>query len=55
MKIQKLIENLRDLRDDGIENTNFGKKLLKKLIIFLLLKKTKRICMTLLKITIFSI
>ncbi len=29
MKIQKLIENLRDLRDDGIENKDFGKKLLK--------------------------
>lgn len=30
MRIQKLIKNLRDLRDDGIENTDFGKKLLKK-------------------------
>lgn len=30
MEIQKLIENLRDLRDDGIENKDFGKKLLKK-------------------------
>lgn len=32
MKIQKLIKNLRDLRDVGIENTNFGKKLSKKRI-----------------------
>lgn len=29
MEIQKLIENLRDLRDDGIENKDFGKKFLK--------------------------
>lgn len=32
MKIQKLIENLKNLRNDGIENTNFGKKLSKKRI-----------------------
>lgn len=38
MKIQKLIENLRDLRDDGIENTNFGKKLLKNGIDITLVK-----------------
>lgn len=29
MEIQKLIQSLRDLRDDGIENKDFGKKLLK--------------------------
>jgi hypothetical protein len=29
MDIQKLIQSLRDLRDDGIENKDFGKKLLK--------------------------
>lgn len=29
MEIQKLIKNLRYLRDDGIENKDFGKKLLK--------------------------
>lgn len=38
MKIQKLIENLRDLRDDGIENTDFGKKLLKNGIDITLVK-----------------
>lgn len=38
MKIHKLIENLRDLRDDGIENTNFGKKLLKNGIDITLVK-----------------
>lgn len=29
MEIQKLIQSLRDLRDNGIENKDFGKKLLK--------------------------
>lgn len=38
MEIQKLIENLRDLRDDGIENKDFGKKLLKKGIDITLVK-----------------
>lgn len=38
MKIQKLIENLRDLRDDGIENKDFGKKLLKNGIDITLVK-----------------
>ena len=38
MKIHKLIENLRDLRDDGIENTDFGKKLLKNGIDITLVK-----------------
>lgn len=38
MEIQKLIENLRDLRDDGIENKDFGKKLLKNGIDITLVK-----------------
>ena len=38
MKIHKLIENLRDLRDDGIESKDFGKKLLKNGIDITLVK-----------------